>query len=86
MICLPSTESEPPFIFRKRVASLVRDVHPALVFDRRVMLGLAQTLQVEILHMARAFRSHLVALQPFPHLPTIQRVAQRTRHPRFLQR
>ena len=70
----------------ERVAPGVRDVDPAVVFDRRVMLRLAQTLQVKVLHVAGSLRRHLVARQPLPHLPAIQRVVQRPRHPRALQK
>ena len=70
----------------KRVTPGVCDVHPAIVANRRVMLGLAQTLQVKIFHMAGPLRRHLVALQSLPHLPAIQCVFQRTRHECILQK
>ena len=70
---------------KKCVSPLVGNVHPAFVFDRRVMLGLAQTLEVKILNVPGPLRFHLRAVQPFPHLTAIQRVAKRTRHPRILQ-
>ena len=72
---------------KKRVEPRVRDVHPAVVFDRRVLRDFAeaQALQRKVVHLPRPLRNHLLTPQSLPHLPAIKRVAERPRHARILQ-
>ena len=67
------------------VSPRLRDVQPAFVADRRVLLDRAQAGQVEIVHLAALLRLHLFTLQTFPDPAAVKRVSKVSRNPRVLK-